>query len=170
MIGPPDRTEAAEYYFTYIDKVQTDDILPYLDAQTGQILGFLSAIAEGQSLHRYEPAKWSFREALNHIGDTERVFAFRALWIGRGAETPLPGFDQDRFSANAGSNARSWASHIEEFRAIRSATMTLLRGLPAEAWSRRGITSNKPVTVRALAYIIAGHVEHHRQVLVERYF
>ncbi|MFN0105486.1 MAG: DinB family protein [Bryobacteraceae bacterium] len=170
MIGPPDRTEAAEYYFTYIDKAQTNDILGHLDAQTGQFLAFLSTVTEERSLYRYEPGKWSFRQALNHVNDTERVFAFRACWIGRGGEAPLPSFDQDLFAANSNGDARSWADHIEEFRAIRAATMILLRSLPAHAWSRVGTASDNQVTTRALAYMIAGHVEHHRQVLVERYF
>lgn len=170
MIGSPDRTEAAEYYFTYIDKAQTDDILGHLDAQTEQLIDFYFTITEVQSLHRYDPAKWSLREVLNHINDTERVFAFRALWIGRGGEAPLPGFDQDQFAAKSNADARPWASHIAEFRAIRASTMTLLRSLPAGAWSRAGTASNNAVTTRALAFMIAGHAEHHRRILVDRYF
>ena len=169
MIGSPARTEAAEYYLNYIDKAQTNDILGHLDAQTGQLIAFFAAITEDHSPHRYEPTKWSIREALNHINDTERVFAFRAFWIGRCGEAPLPGFDQDRFAAASGADARSWRGHVQEFLAIRASTMVLLRGLPAEAWSRAGIASGTAVTTRALAFMIAGHAEHHRRILVERY-
>jgi len=170
MIGTPDRTEAAEYYFTYIDKAQTDDILGHLDAQTNQLVAFFETISEERSLYRYEPIKWSIRESLNHINDTERVFAFRALWIARNGGAPLPGFDQDRFAAHADADDHSWAHHIAEFRAVRAATMLLLRSLPTEAWSRSGIASDNPVTTRAMAFMIAGHAEHHRRILVERYF
>jgi len=169
MIGSPARTEAAEHYFTYIDKAQTNDILGHLDAQTGQLLTLFATIGEDRSLHRYQPVKWSIREALSHINDTERVFAFRAFWIGRGGQAPLPGFDQDPFAANSGADARSWADHVEEFRAIRASTMMLLHGLPAEAWSRTGTASGNTVSTRAMAFMIAGHAEHHRRILVERY-
>lgn len=170
MIGQPDRTEAAEYFFTYIDKARTDDILGHLETQTNQLLTFFATISEDQSLHRYEPAKWSFRETLSHINDTERVFSFRAFWIARGDESPLPGFDQDQFSAASAADSRPWASHIEEFKTIRAATMSALRSFPAEAWTRVGTASNNKVSTRALAYMIAGHAEHHRRILVERYF
>jgi hypothetical protein len=170
MPSQPARTEAAGYYFTYIDKAQTDDILEHLAAQSAALLTLCASVSEPQSLHRYEPGKWSFRQALNHINDTERVFAFRALWIARGADTPLPGFDQDLFATNAAADARSWASHIDEFSSIRASPLSLLRSLPPEAWTRSGTASNNPVTVNALAYMIAGHVEHHRRIFVERYF
>ena len=170
MLGSPSRDEAAEYYFTYIDKAPTDDIMAYIDFQSDMFLEFLNDISDKQSLHRYEPGKWSFREALNHINDAERVFAFRALWIGRGGEAHLPGFDQDQFAASTNADLSSWSTHVNEFRAIRAATKFLLRGLPPEAWARSGTASGHPVTTRAVAFIIAGHVEHHRRVFVERYF
>lgn len=169
MTGRPTREEAAEYYFTYIDKVPGDDVLRFLDAQSAEVLRLLQSIDEAKSLHRYEPGKWSIRESVSHTNDAERVFAYRALWIARGGEAPLPGFDQDVFIANANADARPLSSHTDEFIAIRAATMSLLRSLAAEAWSRQGTASNNPVTVRALAYMIAGHVEHHRRILVERY-
>lgn len=169
MIGQPTRDEAAEYYFTYIDKAQTNDILGHLDTQSAEFLTLLHSISEAKSLHRYAPEKWSIREAVNHINDTERVFAFRAFWIGRGGTAPLPGFDQDAFSANSNADARPFASHIDEFIAIRAATMSMLRSLPLDAWKRQGTASNNPVTTRALAFMVAGHLEHHRRILVERY-
>lgn len=169
MRARPVPGEAAEYYSTYIDKVPGDDVIRALDAQSAEALRLLNAVGESKSLHRYEAGKWSIREVLSHINDAERVFAYRLLWIARCGEAPLPGFDQDVFLAHADADARPLASHIDEFIAIRAATMSLLRSLPAEAWTRQGTASNNPVTVRALAYIIAGHAEHHFRILTERY-
>jgi len=170
MIGTPDRTEASAHYFTYIDKALTDDILGHLDAQTSALLAFFATISEEQSLHRYGPDKWSFREVLNHISDTERVFAFRAFWFARGDQGPLPGFDQDKFAANSGADRRSWADHIAEFQAVRGSTMACFQSFGDEDWLKTGVASNNPITVRALVYAVAGHAEHHRRLLVERYF
>lgn len=169
MIAVPERTEAAPYYFTYIDRVPKGDIVGILTSQLDETVAFLGRISEEKSLHRYGPDKWTIREAWNHVSDTERAFAFRALWFARGFDSPLPSYDQEISAAGAHANDYSWASHIEDFRAVRAATLTFFRNLPAEAWSRRGIASNNPFTVRALAYIIAGHIVHHRTILEERY-
>ncbi|HUJ32975.1 MAG TPA: DinB family protein [Candidatus Acidoferrum sp.] len=169
MIGIPERSEAAPYYFTYIDRVTNPDIEGELEIQLHDSLAFFRGISEEKSLHRYAPDKWSIRQVLNHINDTERVFTFRALWFARDFETAMPSFDQDTASRAADADENSWASHIEEFRAIRLGTIALFRGLPAEAWARTGIASDNPVSVRALAYIIAGHLAHHRALLETRY-
>lgn len=169
MIGSPERTEAAEYYFTYIDKAKTDDIVGHLDTQTAEFLQLLHSITDQQSLHRYLPEKWSIRETLGHINDTERVFAFRAFWVGRGAAGALPGFEQDEFARNSNSDSRTWISLTDEFIVIRAATMSMLRSLQLDSWSRVGTVSNQAVTTRALAFMIAGHLEHHRRIIVERY-
>jgi DinB superfamily len=169
MIGRPDETEAAAYYFTYIDQVTGDDALGTLESQLQPVLAWSAGITEERSLYRYAPGKWSFREALNHITDTERAFAFRALWFARGFDTPLPGYDQDIAAAGAKADQFSWAAHVEEFRHVRLSTISFFRNLPAEAWSKRGIASGNPFTVRALAFITAGHLAHHMKVLRERY-
>jgi hypothetical protein len=169
VISAPDRTEYADYYRPYIEKVAGDDIMAVLEAQPEEILPVLEAVSEKQSLHRYAPDKWSIRQVLNHVNDTERLFSFRAFWFARGFEDPLPSFDQDVAVRIAGAEERSWASHLEEFRSIRAATLTLFGDLPADAWMRRGVASGNPFTVRALAYICAGHVAHHVKVLQERY-
>jgi hypothetical protein len=169
MTAAPDRTEAPEYYFTYIDQVPSGDICAILDAQATETLAFLAAIPEEVSLRRYAPDKWTIRQAVSHMNDTERVFVARAFWFARGFDTPLPSFDQNVAMAVSGANARTWRSHIEEFRAVRAATLTFFRNLPADAWRRRGIASDVPFTVRALAYIAAGHVVHHTRILRERY-
>lgn len=165
----PDSSEAGEYYFTYIDQVKAGDIRDVLESQGAEALGFLREIAEDRTLERYAPGKWTVREVLSHVNDTERVFAFRALWFARGVEAPLPGFDQDVAMAGADANSRSWASLVDEFSAVRGATAALFRNLPADAWGRKGVASERVVSVRALAFITAGHVEHHLRILRERY-
>jgi hypothetical protein len=165
----PDRTEAAQYYFTYIDQVGDGDIRDILERQVDDTVALLRSISDDQSLHRYAPDKWSIREVVGHVNDAERLFAARAFWFARGLETPLPSFEQDAAVATAGSDQRTWSSLIDEHRAVRSASSTLFRYLPEDAWSRKGTASGFPFTVRALAYITAGHVSHHVRLLKERY-
>ena len=165
----PDRTEAAEYYFTYIDQVGSGDINEILMRQRSDLRALLNGISEEQSLHRYAPDKWTMREVLGHVNDTERVFVSRAFWFARGFDTALPSFDQNVAVATAGANDRPWRSHIEEFQAVRSATIAFFDNLPPDAWGRRGIASGNPFTVRALAYMCAGHATHHVKILRERY-
>lgn len=169
MLGRPQTTEAAPYYFTYIDLVKGEDALAAIENQLEDTLAFFSGIAEDTSLHRYQPEKWSIRQVLNHVTDTERAFAFRALWFARGFDAPLPGYDQDIAASGAGADSCSWASLVEEFRRVRLSTISLFRNMPPDAWMRSGIASGNPFTVRALAFIIAGHVIHHAGVLRERY-
>ena len=170
MTTRPDRTEASGYYFTYIDQVAgDDDICVVLEAQFPDTLAFLEGISEPRSLHRYAPDKWSIREVLSHISDCERLYVFRAFWFARGFDSPLPSFDQNTAMSAAGADARSWRSLVEEFRAVRAATLAFFRNLPEEAWTQRGIASDNPFTVRALAYLTAGHVTHHCRILRERY-
>lgn len=166
----PDRTEAAEYYFTYIDQVATStDICRTLEEQGEEVLAALRDIPDKQSLHRYAPDKWSIREVVNHLSDTERLFAFRALWFARGFESPLPSFEQDIAVLAARADERPWSSLLDDFQAVRRATLTFFGNLPAQAWSRRGIASGNPFSVRALAYIAAGHTAHHMRFLREQY-
>ena len=165
----PQTTEAASYYFKYIDLVTSDDIVSATEDQMGEMLQFLSGISEEQSLHSYERGKWTIREVLNHVNDGERVFAGRAFWFARGFTEPLPSFDQDVAVPMARANSTSWADLVEEFKYVRLATISLLKSLPEEAWDRTGVASDNPVSVRALAYIIAGHVTHHKNVLREKY-
>ncbi len=169
MTGRPQPTEAAPYYFTYINQVNGDDALRVIESQLDGALAFLSTISEQKSLHRYAAEKWSIRQVLNHVDDTERAFAFRALWFARGFESPLPSFDQNVAASGAEADQVPWEQHVEEFRRVRLATISLFRNLPAEAWMRSGMASDNRFTVRALAFIIAGHVTHHLAVLRERY-
>jgi hypothetical protein len=166
---PPDRSEAAEYYFTYIDQVPEGDVRQILEAQSVQTFAFLQSISEEQSVHRYAPDKWNIREVVSHVNDCERLFVFRAFWFARGFTSPLPSFDQNIAIAAAGADQRSWTSHVEEFRAVRAATLSFFLNLPTDAWARRGIASDSPFSVRALAYIAAGHLVHHTAILKARY-
>jgi uncharacterized damage-inducible protein DinB len=169
MRGRPGQNEAAPYYFTYIDRIPSDNIVDVIDTQLEETLACLRDISEEKSLHRYAPGKWTIRELLNHLNDSERIFLHRALWFARGFADPLPSFDEKIAAGAAGANEFSWASHVEEFHGVRLATLAFFRNLPGEAWMRSGTASGKPFTVRALAYIIAGHAAHHRAILQERY-
>lgn len=165
----PNTSEAASYYFKYIDLVTSDDIVPVFESQMQETLAFLGGISEEKSLHAYEPGKWTIREVLNHINDGERVFLYRAFWFARGYEDHLPSFDQDIAVQVAHANDTSWADLVEEFRNVRLSSISFFKSLNEKAWSRTGVASENHVSVRALAYIMAGHVSHHRNVLTERY-
>jgi len=169
MIGRPREAEAAPYYFTYINQITGDDVVGIIESQLEESLEFFSGISEDRSLYRYEPEKWSIRQVLNHVTDTERAFAFRALWFARGFSAPLPSYDQNVAASGAGADRILWAAHVEEFRRVRLSTISLFRNMPEEAWTRSGIASDNPFSVRALAFIIAGHVTHHVTVLRKRY-
>lgn len=169
QLTAPDRSEAAEYYFTYINQVPAGNVLDTLDVQLDEVHSLLAGITEQQSLFRYAPDKWSIKQALSHVNDAERLFVFRAFWFARGLDLPLPSFDQDVAVTFAGADSRSWKSHLEEFAAVRAATRAFFRSVPDDAWTRRGIASDNPFTVRACAYITAGHVAHHLRIHRERY-
>ncbi|MEP6742221.1 MAG: DinB family protein [bacterium] len=165
----PEANEAAPYYLLYIDRISGDNIVDVLESQLTETVKVLEPVSEEESLHRYAPDKWSMRQLLNHVNDTERVFLFRALWFARGCTDELPSYDQNVAAAAANADEISWANHIEDFRAVREATLTFFRSLPDDAWARGGIASGNRVTVRALSYILAGHLSHHLNILQERY-
>lgn len=165
----PGRTEAAEHYFTYIDRVGPGDIRDILAAQLPEALTILDGISDEQSLGRYAQGKWSIREVVGHVSDTERLFVFRALWFARGFDSALPSFDQDVAVSRSGANDRSWKSLVREFAAVREASIRFFQDLPVDAWTSRGIASGNPFSVRALAYMTAGHVTHHLEILRARY-
>src|ERR1051325_2369719 len=129
-MSPPDRNEAAAYYYTYIDQVPAGDICGILEAQSEETIALLSGISEERSLTRYAPDKWTIRQVVGHVNDGERLFVSRAFWFARGFDSPLPSFDQDIAVAAAGSDDRPLARHIDELRAIRAATLTFFKNLP----------------------------------------
>jgi hypothetical protein len=167
-VGLPERDEASRTT-SATSTASRVPILGVFAAQLQEAPPFLRGFSEERSLHRYAPGKWSAREVLSHVNDAERLFAFRALWFARGFDSPLPSFDQDTSAVAAKPDAVAWERHVEEFEAIRRGTLALFGNLPEEAWSRRGIASDNPFSVRALAYITAGHLAHHLAVLRERY-
>ncbi len=166
----PQPGEYAPYYERYISLVSDHDILETLEQQRRDTLLLLSCRDEADGNSRYAPGKWSAKEVLGHINDAERVFAYRALRISRNDPTPMEGFEQDDYVRNAPFPAIPLADLIEDFIAVRRATVSLLRNLDETAWQRRGIANKSEVSVRALAWIIAGHELHHRGILEEKYF
>jgi len=166
----PQAGEYAPYYDRYISLIQGDDILNVLDQQRRQMMLLLCGRDEEEGDFRYAPEKWSAKELLGHVCDTERIFAYRALRIARADATPLEGFEQDDYVRNGSFALRPMADLVEEFAAVRRATLSLFRNLDEAAWTRRGIANKNGVSVRALAYIIAGHELHHRRILEEKYF
>jgi DinB superfamily len=169
-IARPEPGEYAPYYDRYISLIPGTDILGTLDTQRRQTMLLLSGRDERDGDFRYAPDKWSAKEVLGHVCDTERVFAYRALRIARGDQTPLAGFEQDDYVKNGPFARAPLEEIIEDYIAVRRATLTLLRNLEETAWVRRGVANKNEVSVRALAYIIAGHELHHRRILEEKYF
>ena len=166
----PGADEYAPSFAGYVARVAEDeDIQAVLAGQLDEVLARLDRVPESRGGYRYAPGKWSIREVVGHLSDTERVFAYRALRVGRGDSTPLPGFDDQAYVPEQRADDRSLAGLVEEWGHVRRATLALLRNLPAAAWHRRGIASDQPISVRALAYIIAGHVRQHLEVLEARY-
>ncbi|GAC1625410.1 MAG: DinB family protein [Candidatus Acidiferrum sp.] len=166
----PGAGEYAEFHEKYISLIQGEDIVAVLEAHLRQTIAMFSGRSEREGDFRYAPGKWSVKDVLGHVADAERIFVYRALRMARGDQTPLPGFEQDDYVRTARAGERKLASIVEEFTDVRRASISLLRSFDAEAWQRRGVASNHEVTVRALAYITAGHELHHRRVLEERYF
>ncbi|MBO9606538.1 MAG: DinB family protein [Paenibacillaceae bacterium] len=165
----PAKEDYASYFDKYVSLVPEGSIQAILTEQLETNAAFLAAIPEERALHRYAPGKWSLKEVVGHIADTERVMSYRLLRIARGDKTPLPGFDENEFVKGAAFDSYTLAELIEDWTNVRRATLTLLRGLPEDAWSRRGYVSNGETTARALAYITAGHELHHIGVIKERY-
>lgn len=163
----PAPNETGAYYHGYIAHVPDGDILETLSRQLDDTVELLRSVEDGSM--RYAPDKWSIRQVLIHMIDTERVFSYRALRFSRGDATPLPGFDQDVFMEMTDVSGRSIASLLDEFRTVRASTLSLLRGLDESAWDRAGVASGYPMTTRGAAWVIAGHERHHAAILRDRY-
>lgn len=169
MTGRPEASEYAPFYETYVSRVPEEDVLPVLAAQVVEIRGLAAAVPPERETYRYADGKWSVREVLGHLTDGERLFGYRALAIGRGDETPLPGFDQDVYMVHAAFDAVPLADLAEDFAAAREANLRMLGRFDDDAWRRVGTANATPVSARALAWIMAGHVRHHLAILEERY-
>jgi DinB superfamily len=168
-VSRPQSTEYAPYYDKYISLVPEGDILVTLEKQLLVTLALL-ARPESDGDFRYAPGKWSAKESLGHVVDAERVFSYRAMRISRNDKTPLAGFEQDDYVKYGPFSHCTLASLVDELASVRKATLSLFRALDEAAWTRRGVASNNEVTVRALAYMIAGHELHHRRLFQEKYF
>ena len=169
MIERPTEVEFAPFYAGYVALVPEADIVQVLEGQAADLRQRTLAFIPAREQFRYAEGKWSVREVLGHVTDAERVFGYRAFCFSRGDENPLPGFDENDYVARSGFDRCSLADLVEEFDQLRYANLTVLRRLDDDAWRRTGTASGKPVSVRALAYIMAGHVRHHLHILSTRY-
>lgn len=165
----PEPSEYAPYYGRYIERVPEGPIVDVLRTQIRGTLDLLRSVPEAKGEYRYAPGKWTIKEVVGHVVDGERVFGYRALRFGRGDTTQLPGFEQDDYVRQGGFDARTLRHLTDELEAVRRATVQLFEGFGEESWSRKGIASSNPVSVLALAYIIAGHEIHHLKILREQY-
>lgn len=165
----PEPSEYNEFYAGYVGTVPETEVLPVLEAQVDEIRRLAAAVPKELESHRYAPGKWSVRQVFGHLSDAERLFGYRAACIARGDRTPLPGFDQDEYMKTARFDESPLAELADELIHLRLGNLPTFRRLPAEGWSRQGTASGFPITVRALAYIMAGHIRHHVAVFDERY-
>ncbi len=165
MLSRPDRTEYADFYANYISKVPDGDLPNFMDLQPGEFVGLVNDLSDDQAIAPPAPGKWSVKQVLGHLCDAERVMGYRILRFARNDKTELEGFEQDDYVATADSNGRSTADLLAELKSVRGATLALLRSLTDEASVRSGIANGKSISVRALAYVIGGHAQHHLELL-----
>jgi DinB family protein len=168
-LARPEATEFAPFYAGYVNRVPETDVLAVLQKQADEILALAHSVPPGRESFRYGEGKWSIREVLGHLTDGERVFGYRAFCFSRGEQAPLPSFDENQYVTAAGADRIPLAELAAEFAATRASNLAFLRRLSAEEGARVGTASGKPISVRALAYIMAGHPRHHVAVLRERY-
>jgi hypothetical protein len=168
-IGRPDMSEYAVHYRPYVAQISEDDILAVLDSQREEIRAFARSVAVEREQFAYGPDKWTVRQVFGHLLDVERSFAHRAFSISRNDPTPLPGFDDDLYVAESGSNDTPLSALAEELALTRTANLALFRRFSNAAWRRAGVANNAPVSVRALAFMMAGHIRHHVALLRDLY-
>ena len=168
-IPAPEADEFAPFYAGYIARVRGADIRPLLERQVPALRGACTSLSDPDALHRYAAGKWSIKEVIGHLADAERVFAYRALCIGRGDETPLPGFDENDYVAAGDFDRRALADLLQDMTVARASTIRLLDSVGPDRWVRRGNANGSEISLRAIAYIIAGHFEHHLGLLADRY-
>jgi hypothetical protein len=169
IVGRPEPDEIPAHFVGYIERVPEHDPVMVCASQIEETLALLRGVSETDATYRYGRGKWSIKEVVGHLADTERIMSYRALRIARGDVTPLPSFDENAYVPVANFDNRSLADLVGELRTVRAATLALFRTFDADAWRRRGIASGKPVSVRALGFIIPGHERHHVEVLRTRY-
>jgi hypothetical protein len=167
--GRPESDEFAPYYTGYVSRVTEEDVVGALEKQVRDVRSTLQAFSGERESFAYAPGKWSVRQVAGHLVDAERVFGYRAFCISRGEQAALPSFDENAYVVQSDTGRRLLADVVAELAHVRESNLIVLRNLDAEAWSRRGTASGHPVSVRALAYIMAGHIRHHLEILRERY-
>jgi uncharacterized damage-inducible protein DinB len=165
----PQSNDYAAYYATYISKVEGDNIKDVIKKYSEPLLQFYTSLPEDKAEYRYADGKWTVKELLLHIIDAERIFSYRALRIARKDATPLPGFDENAYTPASKASDRTLQSLKDEFTAVRKATDIMISTFDEEQLSQRGTASDQPVTVNAIAFIMFGHMIHHKQILEERY-
>ena len=169
VVGRPEIDEIPSHWVGYIKRVSELDPVMVCAAQIEETAALLHGLSDAEAMHRYARGKWSVKEVVGHLADVERIMAYRALRIARGDTTPLPGFDENAYVPVAKFDLRSLADLLGELRTLRAATLAMLRTFDADAWRRRGTASGKPVSVRAVAFMIPGHERHHIEILRTRY-
>jgi uncharacterized damage-inducible protein DinB len=169
MLKRPAENEYPEYYLPYINLVPQEDLLQILQENLQEVVNLFEGISEEKAHYRYAPGKWSVKELLGHITDTERIMCYRLLRVGRGDQTPLAGFNENDYVQGAQTNNLSMEAILEDFKAVRNATITLIQNLPAAAWANKGNANGLEITTRAIAFIIAGHQIHHCKIVEDRY-
>ncbi len=170
IIHRPQPGEYPAYAEAYVSLAKGENILDILEQGRRDMMLLLSGKDEKDGERRYAPGKWTVRQVLGHINDTERIFAYRALRISRGDGTPLAGFEENDYVREGPFERCTMADLIEDFIAVRRSSISLFRNLDGAAWIRQGTANNHPTTVRALAYLVAGHELHHRRILEQKYF
>jgi len=169
VVGRPEPDEVPPHFVGYLKRVPEPDPVTVCAAQIEDTAALLQGISEADAMYRYAPDKWSIKEVVGHLADVERIMAYRALRIARGDTTPLPGFDENTYVPAGKFDTRSLADLVGDLRTARASTLALLRSFDADAWRRRGTASGKPVSVRAIGFMIPGHERHHVEILRTRY-
>ena len=157
------------YFQTYINYVQEEDVMTAIENQQSVIDNFFDRISEEKSTYGYAEGKWTLKELLQHVIDTERIFIYRALAFARKETQSLPGFDEKTYAANSNANARTWKSLCEELKAVRNTSRLLFENFTDEMLSSSGLANNNPTTVNAIGFILVGHVYHHKNIVETRY-
>ena len=165
----PETSEYNPYYEKYISLIEEGELLNALERQPSELRSLLNGLDEEKGKYAYADGKWSIKEVLSHLVDGERIFGYRVLRISRGDETPIEGFEQDGYIENSHANERSFEDLLEELSLQRNANLRMLKNLREDGWKRLGTASQSPVSVRALAFIMAGHVRHHINILKAQY-
>lgn len=169
LTGPIEPSEYGEYYGRYVSKSNGEYILNQFSSNSYAMINVLKSVSEKKASYRYEPGKWSIKEVIGHITDTERVMSYRALSFARGETQPLPGYNHEDYVKFADFEDQALRDLINQYRSVRQASETLFQSFSAEMLMRKGTASNNEFTVRALGFIIVGHEKHHLEILKERY-